>query len=91
MIREKQIEEYIPRGGRTEVTIDDCFAGYAVKFVVCSFSILGSRRNILCLTGEDKKAAFVLLNISEAIPEEDELLIYYGKDGRYVSMKTEPT
>ena len=91
MIREKQIEEYIPSGRKTEVTIDDCFAGYAVKFVVCSFSILGSRQNTLCLMGEDRAVAFVLLNIIEAIPEEDELLIYYGKDGRYVSMKTEPT
>jgi hypothetical protein len=32
LIREKEIEEYIPKGKKTTITIDDCLAGYALKF-----------------------------------------------------------
>lgn len=32
LIGEKEIEEYIPKGKKTTITIDDCLAGYALKF-----------------------------------------------------------
>lgn len=54
MIREKEIEEYIPKGKKTTITIDDCLSGYALKFEAYGFRLIGSNKDNICFYGRSK-------------------------------------
>lgn len=54
LIREKEIEEYIPKGKKTTITIDDCLAGYALKFEAYGFRLIGSNKDNICFYGKTK-------------------------------------
>ena len=60
MIREKEIEEYIPKGKKTTITIEDYNAGYAAIFDVYGFKIVGKSKNHLCLLDDNMKTVFMI-------------------------------
>ena len=91
MIREDVLEEYIPRGRKTKLKVDDCFTGIMAMLDIYSFKIIKGSQHHLCLKGKNNEPCFMLLNISDLIIDGEELLLYYGKDGKYISLRAEPT
>lgn len=55
LIREKEIEEYIPKGKKTTITIDDCLSGYALKFEAYGFRLIGSNKDNICFYGKNNE------------------------------------
>ena len=62
LIREKEIEEYIPKGKKTTITIDDCLSGYALKFEAYGFRLIGSNKDNICFYGKNND---IMLRISD--------------------------
>ena len=67
LIREKEIEEYIPKGKKTTITIDDCLSGYALKFEAYGFRLIGSNKDNICFYGKNTKQilSYIMLRISD--------------------------
>ena len=58
LIREKEIEEYIPKGKKTTITIDDCLSGYALKFEAYGFRLIGSNKDNICFSTKKQRNKF---------------------------------
>lgn len=91
MIREKEIEEYIPKGMKTKLKIDDCFTGFMANIEAYGCKVCSKGTNHLCFKSKTNEPLFVLLNVTDILIGDGELLIYYGKNNRYVSVQCEPT
>ena len=91
MIREKEIEEYIPKGKKTKLKIDDCFTGFMANIEAYGCKICSEGTIHLCFKSKTNEPLFVLLNVTDILIGDGELLIYYGKNKKYVSVQCEPT
>lgn len=91
MIREKEIEEYIPKGKKTKLKIDDCFTGYMANIETYGCKLCCGGVNHLCFKNKKNEPLFILLNVTDILIGDGELLIYYGKNNRYISVQCEPT
>ena len=91
MIREKEIEEYIPKGKKTKLKIDDCFTGYMANIETYGLKMCSESVSHLCFKDKYDNPLFVLLNVTDILIGDGEVLIFYGKNGNYVSVQCEPT
>lgn len=89
LIREKEIEEYIPKGKKTTITIEDYNAGYAAIFDVYGFKIVGKSKNHLCLLDDNMKTVFIIFNISKAVSQGEDIHCLYGKHGKFATLRTD--
>ena len=87
MIREKEIEEYIPKGKKTTITIDDCLSGYALKFEVYGFRLIGSNKDNICFYGKNNETNFVLYNVTDFRFKNGDYKILYGQNNSFVRLR----
>ena len=78
LIREKEIEEYIPKGKKTTITIDDCLSGYALKFEAYGFRLIGSNKDNI-----------VLYNVTDLRFKNGDYKILYGQNNSFVRLRAE--
>ena len=89
LIREKEIEEYIPKGKKTTITIDDCLSGYALKFEASGFRLIGSNKDNICFYGKNNEANFVLYNVTDLRFKNGDYKILYGQNNSFVRLRAE--
>ena len=89
MIREKEIEEYIPKGKKTTITIDDCLSGYALKFEAFGFRLIGSNKDNIWFYGKNNEANFVLYNVTDLRFKNGDYKILYGQNNSFVRLRAE--
>ena len=89
MIREKEIEEYIPKGKKTTITIDDCLSGYALKFEAYGFRLIGSNKDNICFYGKYNETNFVLYNVTDLRFKNGDYKILYGQNNSFVRLRAE--
>lgn len=89
MISDKDIEEYIPYGKKTTISIEDYNAGYAALFDVYGFKIVGESKKQLCLLGDDMKAVFIIFGLSKIVIHEKDIHCFYGKHGKFSTLRTD--
>ena len=89
LIREKEIEEYIPKGKKTTITIDDCLSGYALKFEAYGFRLIGSNKDNICFYGKNNETNFVLYNVTDLRFKNGDYKILYGQNNSFVRLIAE--
>ena len=89
MIREKEIEEYIPKGKKTTITIDDCLSGYALKFEAYGFRLIGSNKDNICFYVKNNETNFVLYNVTDLRFKNGDYKILYGQNNSFVRLRAE--
>lgn len=89
MIREKEIEEYIPKGKKTTITIDDCLSGYALKFEAYGFRLIGSNKDNICFYGKNNETNFVPYNVTDLRFKNGDYKILYGQNNSFVRLRAE--
>ena len=89
MIREKEIEEYIPKGKKTTITIDDCLSGYALKFEAYGFRLIGSNKDNICFYGKNNETNCVLYNVTDLRFKNGDYKILYGQNNSFVRLRAE--
>ena len=91
MIREKEIEEYMQKGKKIKLKIDDFFTDFMANIEAYGCKIYSEGMIHLSFKSNTNETLFVLLNVTDILIGDGELLIYYGKNNRYVSAQCEPT